>query len=329
MRSAGVILAALLAIAAAGSVSVRAQQKTAAPTAELITVQPGVQLQVLDWGGPPPRGPATALIFLTGMGATAHVFDNFAPQFTGRYHVYGITRRGFGDSSRPAPTIANYSAERLGEDVLAVIAALHLDRPVLVGHSIAGEELSWVGSTHPAQVAGLIYLDAALGFAWYRNSPDDWTVAMADLFQRLDAMRTGTATLDANFVQGLIESTAEFQSDLPPLAKRLAPMPHGLPTPPPIDLAVMFGGEKFTAIHAPALAIFACPHNPRSVPGIGTDRAALIREDAARCTAQSDSFEKGNPADPVVRIANADHAVFNSNPQEVKRAMDSFLAKLQ
>jgi pimeloyl-ACP methyl ester carboxylesterase len=44
--------------------------------------------------------------------------------------------------------------------VLAVCDSLKLNRPVLIGHSIAGEELSSIGSRHPEKVAGLIYLDA-------------------------------------------------------------------------------------------------------------------------------------------------------------------------
>jgi hypothetical protein len=34
------------------------------------------------------------------------------------------------------------------------------------------------------------------------------------------------------------------------------------------------------------------------------------------------------PADPVVRIANANHQVFASNPDVVIRAMNDFMAKL-
>jgi pimeloyl-ACP methyl ester carboxylesterase len=324
MRSAAIVLAGLIGWAAYAM----GQSTPSGPKVDFVTVQPGVRLEVLDWGGPSAHGPGRALVFLAGLGQTAHAFDGFAPRFTGQYHVYGITRRGFGASSRPAPTVANYSVGRLGEDVLAVIAALHLDHPVLVGHSIAGEELSWVGSLHPEKVAGLIYLDAALGFAYYTNASDDWVVAMADLWHRLEALRSG-AILDAGFAQGMLASATQFRDDLQPLTEQLAQMPRGLPTPSPVTLAVMFGEEEFTAIHAPAMAIFACPHPVRSMPGIGTDRAALIREDTARCTAQANAFEQGNPADPVVRIANADHAVFQSNPEVVERAMRDFLGKLR
>jgi pimeloyl-ACP methyl ester carboxylesterase len=119
-----------------------------------VTVEPGVKLEVLDWGGS-----GRPLVFLAGLGDTAHVYDHVAPQFTGKFHVYGITRRGFGESSYPTPNSENYSANRLGDDVLAVMAALNLQKPVLVGHSIGGEELSSIGSRHPEKVSGLIYLD--------------------------------------------------------------------------------------------------------------------------------------------------------------------------
>lgn len=38
---------------------------------------------------------------------------------------------------------------------------------MLVGHSIAGQELSSIGSRRPEKVAGLIYLDAGYSYAFY------------------------------------------------------------------------------------------------------------------------------------------------------------------
>ena len=77
----------------------------------MIQVEPDIKLEVLDWGGT-----GRPLVLLSGMGDTAHVFDKFAPTLTTKYHVYGITRRGFGTSSKPDPVTANYNAARLGDD---------------------------------------------------------------------------------------------------------------------------------------------------------------------------------------------------------------------
>jgi non-heme chloroperoxidase len=122
-------------------------------TTHFVTVDQDVKLEVLDWGGS-----GQPLIFLAGLGNSAHVFDKFAPKLASSHHVYGITRRGFGTSSVPTPTLANYSADRLADDILAVCAALHIVRPVVIGNSIAGEELGSLGSRYPERVAALIYL---------------------------------------------------------------------------------------------------------------------------------------------------------------------------
>jgi pimeloyl-ACP methyl ester carboxylesterase len=117
-----------------------------------ISVDPYVQLEVLDWGGS-----GRALVLLAGSGNTAHVFDDFAPKLTDGCHVYGITRRGFGSSSHPP---AGYDDQRLADDALKVLDALHLEHPVLAGHSMAGGELTTIGRQHSERISGLIYLDA-------------------------------------------------------------------------------------------------------------------------------------------------------------------------
>ena len=123
-----------------------------------VTVDKNVQVEVLDWGGL-----GRSIILLAGGGFTAHVFDDFAPKLAATWHVYGIRRRGFGTSGYSA---TQTPAERLGEDVVAVIDALKMNRPVLVGHSIADAEMSSVAKNHPDRIAGMVYLDAAYSYAF-------------------------------------------------------------------------------------------------------------------------------------------------------------------
>jgi len=328
----GVGIAMLVSVAVAAALA--QAQNAAAPLARSITVEPGVRVEVLDWGGPKDGSHARPLLFLSGLGDTAHVYDTFAPRFTDRFHVYAMTRRGFGASSKPAPTDANYSAERLGLDVVAVIDALHLERPVLVGHSIAGEELSFVGSRYPQKVAGLIYLDAADAYGFYDPVRGDTQIDLLDVKRQLDTFRTGTI-YDRAFVDELHASVAQLNRDMEREEIRLAEMPDvpAPPPPPPISLAVWFGMEKFTKVEAPAMAVFACPHDmtPAFRGPLANDpmaQGALRAFDLERCTDQSNAFERAMPADPVVRIAGANHRVFQSNPKVVTRAMLDFLAKL-
>src|SRR3954468_10434807 len=51
----------------------------------MVTVAPKIRLERLDWGGT-----GEPVVFLAGLGNSAHVFDDFAPQFTDRFHVLAI-----------------------------------------------------------------------------------------------------------------------------------------------------------------------------------------------------------------------------------------------
>jgi hypothetical protein len=78
--------AALMLLLLSLAVSIRAQKpvwKDPSPhTTRFVTVQKGVSLEVLDWGGS-----GRPLVLLAGGGDTAHVFDDFAPKLTPRLRV--------------------------------------------------------------------------------------------------------------------------------------------------------------------------------------------------------------------------------------------------
>jgi pimeloyl-ACP methyl ester carboxylesterase len=118
-----------------------------------VTVAPGVDLEVIDWGG---AGPA--MVMLTGSGDNAHVYDRFAFQFTDWFHVIGITRRGWLPSSQPP---GGYDVPTRAADDVAVLDALGIEKAVFVGHSAAGMEMIQLGQAHGSRVDKLIFLDAA------------------------------------------------------------------------------------------------------------------------------------------------------------------------
>jgi non-heme chloroperoxidase len=296
-------------------------------TVHFITVENNVKLEVLDWGGS-----GRPVVLLTGLGNDAHVYDQFAPKLTGAYHVYGITRRGFGASSAPATTGNAYDADRLGDDVLAVIDSLELNKPVLVGHSIAGEELSSVGSRHPEKVSGLIYLDAGYSYAFYDPERGDFDLDGKDLQKKVEQikkapMASGPAT------QELLDTILPaFERDLREALKNSETMPealraylasHPAPSPPTAGPsgAIIAGGQKYTNIPVPILAIFAVPpalYWGPMVPSDPTIRADLETNVGASVEAQAKAFERGLPSARVVRIPHADH--FTKNGRDGRSA---------
>jgi pimeloyl-ACP methyl ester carboxylesterase len=100
--------------------------------------------------------------------------------------------------------------------VLAVVDSLKLIRPILAGHSIAGEELSSVGSRYPEKVAALIYLDAGYAYAYYDRSLGDLTIDSLDLQRKLEQLQPGNGPQDLRpFIRDLLETS------LPQLEKEL------------------------------------------------------------------------------------------------------------
>jgi non-heme chloroperoxidase len=309
---------------------------TSSHKVQFITVEPGVKLEVLDWGGS-----GQPLVFLASLGDTAHTFDSFAPKFTGKYHVYGITRRGFGESSYPAPNHDNYASDRLGDDVLSIIAALHLNKPVLVGHSIAGEELSSIGSRHPEKVSGLIYLECSGPYAFYDRAHGDLQLDMIAARDKIERLLPygGDPSGPMQVAKALLASLPQLERELQDQVKlqqavspsttnpSLPQDPH--PATASAFAAIVSSERKYTEIKVPCLAIFAVPHDLSAVfPGDATRHAAVVAADLERGTRLSNAFEAGVPSAKVVRLHNANHYVFRSNEAEVLRAINEFLGKL-
>jgi len=208
---------------------------------QFVTVEKDIKLEVVDWGGT-----GRPLVFLSGLGNTAHVFDDFAPKFTSQYHVYGITRRGYGASSVPPVGGSNYSADRLGDDVLAVLGALKIEKAVLVGHSIAGEELSSVATRYPERVAGLIYLDAAYFYAYYSPAGGPENVALdLTILQREAAKLQSSPTDRAAIDEMLNQDLPAVEADLREMQEMPSDSVPARPQPPPPTDADMLNCHSF------------------------------------------------------------------------------------
>jgi non-heme chloroperoxidase len=297
---------------------------------QFVNVDKDVKLEVLDWGGS-----GRPMVLLPGLGNTAHIFDQFALKLNSQYHVYGITRRGFGASSAPT---TGYAADRLGDDVLAVLEALRIEKPVLLGHSLGGEELSSVGSRQPERVGGLIYLDAGYAYAFYDPSRGDLMIDLPDLERKLAQLHPGKGPTDPRpLLKELLETS------LPGLERDLREQLKTMETMSPAAMAaqaaapvrgpsqeIMNGMQKYNKITAPILAIYAVPHDRG--PLTSPDPAAAAAQDARdeeTTGSQAKAFENGLPTAKVVRIPHADHYVFRSNEADVLREINAFVAGLK
>jgi pimeloyl-ACP methyl ester carboxylesterase len=284
-----------------------------------VSVGKGVKLEVLDWGGN-----GRPLVLLTGWGNTAHAFDTLAPKLTDKHHVYAITRRGFGISSAPPPTRENFDPDRLADDDLAVIAALKLDRPILAGHSVAGQELSSIGTRHPEKISGLIYLEAEYYSFYDSKGGFMWQVEADNLRRELEDLPKGY--LDSR------KAIKQVLADIPLLQKSLErdlAVSEGYPDRDPalpykyqeqVGDVMATTRRKYTGIKAPFLAIFAEPYKCDPSCDVPNQKAW-----ADEVKAQADAVAADYPNARIVRLPNATHYVFESNEADVLREMNAFM----
>lgn len=296
-----------------------------------ITVEPNVRLEVLDFGGT-----GRSVVLLAGLGGTAHSLDDPAPKLTDRYHVYAITRRGFAPSSVPT---SGYLSDSLADDVLALIDSLRLVRPVVAGHSIAGQELSSIGSRHADRVAGLVYLDAANVYAYYdpaveNNAPyiiPDVQRRLALVFDRWAQISFAERTA---MVRELADSTLPvLVRDLRLWADDLATAPNATERPTglrrdPVASAIFAGGQRYRRIDGPVLAIFVAPGPFRSEAKDSVSRARSDSMSLAFRMPQITAFRRGVPQARVVLLPHANHFIWRSNEADVLREMRAFIDAL-
>jgi pimeloyl-ACP methyl ester carboxylesterase len=298
---------------------------------QFVTVDENVSLELLDWGGS-----GRPVVLLAGGGNTAHVFDEFAPKLTADFRVYGVTRRGFGASGFAATASG---ADRVGEDVLAVLDAIKLDRPVLVGHSIAGAELSWVANFHPDRIAGVVYLDAGYPYAF-----DNGRGAEMEEFLSLSGLQPPTpgAAHLASFSAlqmweqrqyGFRMPEAEFRQTWDSTADGRPARPRNFPGSS-LFMQIMTANRKYGDIPAPALVVFAIPHVPEtwitesSEPTVQSAAEVYFAQADSIAEKQAEAFETGVSTARVVRLRGM-HYVFLSNEREVLREMRAFVTDLE
>ena len=262
----------------------------------------GARVEVLDWGGVGP-----AVVVLPGLGNSAHIYDDFAPSLTDTGHVYGVTRRGAGDSKA---TNGAYDIPTLADDVKRVMDALHIDRAHLVGHSFAGEELTWIASHDPSRVRSLVYLDAAYDHHAMQTALENARPgtprqeplpAATDVRDPLTYQAFQIRGLGLPLPLGEVLSTWEFGADGHFLREKL-------------DIAALRAissgavHPQYDSVRAPTLALFATVTRPGASPDLPAIQAA-----------QRANFREALPEAQVVELPTRHYLFLTARAETLSR----------
>lgn len=157
----------------------------------------GVSLDVAETGdaaGPP-------VVLLHGITDSRRSWDPVLPELDPGIRAIAVSQRGHGDSERPA---SGYRTRDLADDVPALLDALHVERAVVVGHSMGSTVARRVAVDHPHRVQALVLVAS---FASYADKPE-----IGELASALDTFPPDR--LDPGFVRAFQAGT--FVRPVPP-----------------------------------------------------------------------------------------------------------------
>lgn len=284
----------------------------------------GAILHYVDWGGQ-----GTDLVLVPGFGNTARIFDELGPLLSRHHRVIAVTRRGFGLSS---VTQSGYDADNLAKDVVDLMTAVGVQKADIVGHSMAGEELTHIATTYPERVRRLVYLDAA-----YDRSNLGALLAKDPVTNRAPP-RTALKSYESltQWTQALLKShSPAIGADL---RQTYAVTPTGLKSrlSETVAAAVMAGvlSDKpdYRAVRAPALAIYSDWSHPDQLPP-GLSRKLRDKADAYYAgtirpwqIAEERRFTENIKCGHALQLKDSGHYFFLEKPAEIAAYIDSFLA---
>ena len=146
--TAAVALSGGVVASAAGRVSPGLDPATA--SSGPYTYAAGVLTRYRVWGttGRP-------IVLLHGFVESTDVWVRVAPLLARRHRVIALDLRGFGYSERRGP----YSAATMADQVSALLRQLHVEQPLLVGHSMGAGVLAELARRDPRSIRGMIFAD--------------------------------------------------------------------------------------------------------------------------------------------------------------------------
>lgn len=136
------------------------------PVREAFVDLRGLRFHYRDWGGS-----GQPVVLLHGLASNARIWDLTAPLLAERFRVLALDQRGHGLSAQPD----GYDFPSISGDLTALIDALGLERPGLVGHSWGGNVALQFAADHPEAVSWLALVDGGFleisafeGMTWER-----------------------------------------------------------------------------------------------------------------------------------------------------------------
>ncbi len=261
----------------------------------------GAKVAYRQWGSS-----GSPIVLVHGFAESTFVWSAVGPLLGSDHRVYALDLTGFGYSQRVGPyTLAAWSKE-----VETFIEALHLQRPILVGHSLGAAVVANVALQDPGAVSGIVLAD---GDALSNGGPPAWTRSLLvdPYFTSLFRIVTGSG-----WIIGRILDSA-----------------YG-PNHPTITPSLIQDWVQPFRVQGSADALEAMAHSPDAIPGLTTTQLAEVGVPATFIWGADDGVDPlaaGREAAALLRapvnvLPGAGHLSMLSEPGAFAKVVDTFVA---
>lgn len=275
-----------------------------------------IALNYRTWGA----HDAPPLVLLHGLASTLRIWDFVGPILAERYFVLAYDQRGHALSEKPDD---GYNLETMLADLVGLMGALQIEKPVVVGHSWGANLALACAAGYPAQCAGLALIDGGItdfqdmpGVSWegVRRElapPDLSKYTLNDLLGR---MRSGVlGTLPDGFAEAYARSIMEEQPD-GTIRARLTLSRH-------LDILhiiyEMRSAELLAKVECPVLAVQAVDGEPTNER---EKQFSYIKKQGA------ERAQRLLPHARIVRMENTIHDIPLQRPERLAREILDFFS---
>jgi N-formylmaleamate deformylase len=253
-------------------------------------------------------GQGRPILLIPGLSTSGEVWSEVVAHYRGRYQCHVLTLAGFAGQ----PALGEPLLPAVHEALARYVVEQHLERPVVVGHSLGGFVALWLAQTHPELVGELVLVDSVPSLA----ALQDPAATELSATQAADAFRARLRTITPEERAVLTRMSARSLVTAPAQVERVAGW--GRQSDPDTVADAMYYvmthdlRPGLTQVRAPALVVGTW---------VGSKGYASRQEVLDRFTAQYQACRTCR----VVLDDVARHFVMLDDPQGLLARMDGFL----
>lgn len=255
-----------------------------------------------------------ALVLIPGLASGGWVWDDVVETLKKDHLLYVVTLAGF-DGTAPEK---GKLIDRAGESLLELIRTQHLDKPVLIGHSLGGTLAIRFAQEHSDLISAVVAVDGLPIFPGFENLPAAQRVLMGESMRA--QMARATPEQFAAQQLGFMKSMGVIaQAKATELAARTSRSDPEATAQYMAEVVALDLRPGLPSITVPVLEI--CPYYaddyPKTRPRTEKEKTEYYR-----------GLMKGTPKLEVVSIAPSRHFVMFDQPAAFSEALGKFLKSL-